>query len=78
MICLQIIGLFLIGINFYINANSKFNETYLFYIDNKKYFLCGYLFSTGICVVLLLSTIGIIIFKKRKIEIYNVLSESKL
>ena len=71
-------GLCLIGINFYMNASSKFNEIYLFFIDNQKYFIFGYLFSTGFCFVLLLSTIIIIICKKRKVEIYNVLSESKI
>ena len=78
LICLQTLGLLLIGINFYMNASSKFNETYLFFIDNQKYFTLGYLFSTGFCFVLLLSTIIIIICKKRKVEIYNVLSESKI
>ena len=78
LICLQIIGLIFIGANYYINASSELNETYLFYMDNKKYFLLGYLFCTGFCFILLIVTISIIIARKRKIEIYNVLSESKI
>jgi hypothetical protein len=47
-------------------------------MDNKKYFLLGYLFCTGFGFILLIVTISIIIARKRKIEIYNVLSESKI
>ena len=43
-------------------------------MDNKKYFLLGYLSCAGFGFVLLVATISIIISRKRKIEIYNVLS----
>ena len=74
LICLQIIGLAFIAVNYFINVSSDLNETYLFYMDNKKYFLFGYLFCAGFGFVLLITTISIIISRKRKIEIYNVLS----
>ena len=78
LICLQIIGLTFIGVNYYINVSSDLNETYLFYMDNKKYFFFGYLFCTGFCLILLIITISMVISRKRKKEIYNVLSESKI
>ena len=78
LIILQIIGLAFIAVNYYINIHSDLSETYLFYMDNEKYFFLGYLFCAGFCFILLIVTIVIIISRKRKVEIYNVLSESKI
>ena len=74
---MQIIGIIFIASNYYINTSSNLNETYLFYMDYKKFFFFGYIFSFGFGFILLIITLGLIITRKRKIEIYNVLNETK-
>ena len=78
LICLQIIGIAFIGCNYYINIKSNLSETYLFFMDNKKSFFLGYLFCGSICFIVLLITTTLIISRKRKIEMYKVLNETKI
>ena len=76
LIILQFIGIISIGANYFINISSNLNETYLFFMDNKKIFFFGYLISAFFGLCLFITTI-VIVFRKRKIEIYNVLNEAK-
>ena len=77
LIFLQFIGMICIGINYLINTKEDLNEISLFFLDNKKIYFFGYLLSSIFCFVLFLITLGLIIQRKRKNEIYNILNESK-
>ena len=77
LIILQFIGMICIGINYFINTRADLNEIFLFFMDNKKIYFFGYLFSAIFCFALFIITLGLIIQRKRKNEIYNILNEPK-
>ena len=77
LIVLQLIGIILIGVNYYINNYIASNESFLFYRDNQKYYFFVYLFSEFISIFLFVLTTIIILVRKRKGQLYNVLNESK-
>ena len=77
LIGIQIIGIAFIAGNYYMTTSNNLNETYLFYMDYRKICFFGYLFSFGFGFILLLITIGLIISRKRKIEVYKILNETK-
>jgi len=77
LVILQLVGIIFIGLNYYINNYINGNESYLFYKDNQKYYCFMYLFSEFISIFLLVLTTIIILVRKRKGQLYNVLNESK-
>ena len=77
LIGLQLIGIIFIGINYYINNYISDNESFIFYKDNQKYYCFVYLFSEIFAIFLFVLTTIIILVRKRKGQLYNVLNESK-
>ena len=77
LLVMQFIGMISIGINYYMNNYTSGSESFLFYMDNQKYYRLLYLFSEIISILLFILTAIIILIRKRKDNIYNELNENK-
>ena len=77
LLVIQFIGMISIGINYYINKYTSGSESFLFYMDNQKYYRFLYLFSEIISIFLFILTTIIVLIRKRKDNIYNELNEIK-
>ena len=77
LLAMQFIGIISIGINFYINNYSTGSESFLFYMDNQKYYRILYIIAGFISILLFILTTIIILIRKSKDSKYNKLSEIK-
>ena len=77
LIGLQFVGIVFIGANYCINNFVASNLSYLFYKEHEQFCSFMYYFTEILSMILFFLTLIIILSRRKKIQIYNVINESK-